>query len=324
MNPYTFNEEARPMLLRRTFLLLAAAVALPIPSLAQTMEMPDWQKAAGGKMEFDVASVRLDTGDFKPPSIAMSSDDGMQPRDGLFHTDFPLSVDIEFAYKISLAPEQEQAMQASLPKWVKTDRYEIHARSPGKPTKDQVRLMMQSLLEERFGLKVHMETQTVPALAMTLAKPGKLGPKLIPHAEGPPCEVSAALGAPQPPDAKPIFPCGVYTLRRNADGTAEWGSRNTTMALVAATLPSLGALGKPVVDQTGLSGNYDVSVEFSMEATRNAMRAAAASSADAASEPPPGITFMDAVREQLGLKLESTKAPVQMLVIDHIERPSEN
>jgi bla regulator protein blaR1 len=318
------------MLLRRTLLLLAVTVALPIPSLAQTMEMPDWQKAAGGKMEFDVASVRLDTGDFKPPSIAMSSDDGMQPRDGLFHTDFPLDVDIEFAYKISLAPEQKQAMQASLPKWVKTDRYEIQARALGKPTKDQVRLMMQSLLEERFGLKVHVETRTVPVFALTLAKPGKLGPKLIPHSEGPPCPTSEPPGTPQPPqssDAKPIFPglCGVYSLRRNADETTEWGSRDTTLALVAGTLPSLGALGKPVVDQTGLSGNYDVSVEFSMEATRSAMRVASASAApDAAAEPPPGITFIDAVREQLGLKLESTRAPVPMLVIEHMERPSEN
>lgn len=86
VNPSTLNEEARPMLLRRTLLLLAVAVALPIPSPAQAMEILGWQKAAGGKMEFDVASVRLDTGDFKPPSIAMSSDDGMQPRDGLFHT----------------------------------------------------------------------------------------------------------------------------------------------------------------------------------------------------------------------------------------------
>jgi uncharacterized protein (TIGR03435 family) len=190
-----------------------------------------------------------------------------------------------------------------------------------------MRLMMQALLEDRFGLKVHFETQTVPALAMMLVKPGKLGPKLIPHAEAPPCPASASLETPQPADAKPIFPelCGSYVLHRNADGTSEWGSRNTTMALVAATLPSLGDLGKPVVDQTGLTGNYDVSVEFSMEATRNAMRAASATaSPDAAAEPPPGITFIDAVREQLGLKLESTKAPVPMLVIDHIERPSAN
>jgi uncharacterized protein (TIGR03435 family) len=315
------------MNIRRTLLLVVAAASMSIPFQAQTIEIPDWQKAAGGKMEFDVSSVRLDTGDFKPPSTPLSNDDGMPPRDGLFHTDFPLSVDIEFAYKISLAPEQVQAMVAALPKWVKTDRYEILARSPGKPTKDQVRLMMQSLLEERFGLKVHVETQTVPALAMMLVKPGKLGPRLIPHAEGQPCPTATPPDTPQPPDAKATFPglCGVYTLRRNADRTTEWGSRNTTMALVAAMLPSLGTLGRPVVDQTGLSGNYDVSVQFSMEATRNEMRTASASSAPtAATEPPPGITFMDAVREQLGLKLESTKAPSQMLVVDHIERPSEN
>jgi bla regulator protein blaR1 len=313
------------MKIQQILLLVAAAAAMSITSLAQTIEVPDWQKDVGGKMEFDVASVRLDKGDFKPPSTPLSNEDGMPPRDGLFHTDFPLSVDIEFAYKISLAPEQVQAMVAALPKWVKTDRYEIQARSPGKPTKNQVRMMMQSLLEERFRLKVHVETQTVPALAMTLVKPGKLGPKLIPHAQGPPCPTATPPDTPQLPDAKAIFPglCGVYSLLRNADGTTTWGSRDTTMTLVAGMLPSLGTLGKPVVDQTGLSGNYDVSVEFSMEATRNEMRVASAS-ATPATEPPSGITFMEAVRDQLGLKLNSTKAPMQMLIIDHIERPSEN
>jgi uncharacterized protein (TIGR03435 family) len=214
-------------------------------------------------------------------------------------------------------------MLAVVPKWVTTDRYQIEARSPGKPTKDQVRLMMQSLLEERFGLKVHVETRTVPAFAMVLAKPGKLGPKLIPHSEGPPCTDPLPQG--EAAATSPPFPCGVYSLRRTADGNAIWGSRNTTMALVAPMLPTLGGLGKPVVDQTGLTGNYDVSAEFSMEATRYAQRAASATaSPDATAQPPPGMTFMDAVREQLGLKLEPTKAPVQMLVIDHIERPSEN
>ena len=105
------------MLLRR-MLLVANLIAMPVTALAQAAEMPEWQKAAGGKMEFDVASVRLDTGDFKPPSIAMSNDDGSQPRDGLFHADYPLYVDIEFAYKISLAPEQQEAMLAAVPRWV--------------------------------------------------------------------------------------------------------------------------------------------------------------------------------------------------------------
>jgi uncharacterized protein (TIGR03435 family) len=311
----------------RRVLHLALILAASVAGLAQTSEMPEWQKAGGGKMEFDVASVRPDTGDFKPPSIAMSNDDGSQPRDGLFHSGFPLSVDIEFAYRISLAPEQEQAMLAAVPKWVTTERFEIEARSPGKPTKDQVRLMMQSLLEERFGLKVHVETRTVPVFAMVLAKPGKLGPKLIPHSEAPPCPEPAAPGAalPAPPPNPPFpYPCGVYSIERKPDGNAMWGSRNTTMALVAPMLTTIGGLGKPVVDQTGLTGNYDVAVEFSMEATRNAQRAANATSSPDAAAPPPGMTFMDAVAEQLGLKLEPAKAPVQMLVIDHIERPSEN
>jgi bla regulator protein blaR1 len=314
-------------------LLLFVAVGLPFAAPAQATlpqadtaaaPMPDWQKAAGGKMEFDVASVRLDTGDFKPPSIAMSNDNGMQPRDGLFHSGFPLSVDIEFAYKVSLAPEQEQAMLAPLPKWVKTDRYEIEARSPDKPTKDQVRLMMQSLLAERFGLKVRVETRTVPVFAMVLVKPGKLGPKLIPHAEGPPC-VESVTPRTQEPGAKPVAQvlCGTYSLSRSADGTSLWESHKTTMALVASMLPTLGGLGKPVVDQTGLSGDYDVAVEFSMEATRAAARAASSANPDPQPEAT-GMTFMDAVQEQLGLKLESAKGSVQVLVVDHIERPTEN
>jgi uncharacterized protein (TIGR03435 family) len=318
------------MLLRRAVLLFAAAAMLtvlttPTVATAQGAEMPDWQKAAGGKMQFEVASVRQDTSEeFKSPSIALSVDDGSQPKDGLFHTDFPLLVDIGFAYKMSLSPEQREAMLASLPKWVRTDRYDIEARSDSKPTKDQVRLMMQALLAERFGLKVHFETQTVPVLAMTLVKPGKLGPKLIPHSEGPACPESLPPGTPQPatpPGKANLFPeCGVYSMDSTDEHTAVLGSRNTTMMLLAKMLPTVGALGRPVVDQTGLTGKYDVTVEFSPEATRAARTEA---SADAQPETQ-GIPFLQAVREQLGLKLDSAKAPVQVLVIDHIERPSEN
>jgi uncharacterized protein (TIGR03435 family) len=95
------------------------------------------------------------------------------------------------------------------------------------------------------------------------------------------------------------------------------GSRNTTMALFAASVPSLGQIDRPVVDRTGLSGKYDLSIEWAREENGSA------ASVDVQTESQ-GTTFLEAMKEQLGLKLESTKAPLDVLVIDHVEMPSEN
>jgi bla regulator protein blaR1 len=97
---------------------------------------------------------------------------------------------ISFAYKLSLTPDHRHAMLARRPKWVDTDLFEIDAKYAGNPTKEQMRPMMQSLLAERFHLAVHYETQEMPVNALTLTKQGTWGPKLIRHADGPPCDVS--------------------------------------------------------------------------------------------------------------------------------------
>src|SRR5580658_5634043 len=87
-----------------------------------------------------------------------------------------------------------------LAKIVGNDFFDIEAQAPGNPTKDQMRLMIQSLLAERFKLAVHFETRDAPVFALTLVKPGKTGPKLLPHSEGPPCPdyTPPELGAPPP------------------------------------------------------------------------------------------------------------------------------
>jgi bla regulator protein blaR1 len=278
--------------------------------------VPLWQTEAGGKMAFDVASVRRSNpGTFTPPSFPLSPDDSYTPNPGLFLADFPLEVYIEFAYKLWLTPEQTRSMIAPLPKWVATDSFTIHARALGNPTKDQMRLMMQSLLADRFKLAVHFETQTVPILALKLIKPGRLGPKLRPHTDGPPC--NAAL---PPANLTNVYPheCGVYGLQRRPDHTFLLGSRNTTTALMAASLPSLGRLGRPVVDQTGLTGRFDFTIDWTPESN-----GPAPSGADTQTDSQ-GTTFLEALKEQLGLKLESTKGPMDTIVIDHIEPPSEN
>ena len=309
-------------------LALAIPIAFPLTlaaqSHAQLQKVPAWQNAAGGKMEFEVATIRLNKpGTFIPPNFAMDSGDFYNPSDphGRFSADFPLSVYIQFAYKLWLTNDQVHAMLANLPKWVATDSFVIRAMAPGDPTEDQMRLMVQSLLANRFKLAVHFETQQTSVLALVLAKPGKTGPKLRPHAEGPPCSahvtVPAQSSSAHVPDVFPPY-CGGYMAMPGPNNTMLLGSRKTTMKLIAASLPSVGAVGRPVVDQTGLSGNYDFTMQWTPES--NAVRPPGADSQPASQGP----SFLEALKEQLGLKLKPTKAPLNVLVIDHIERPSPN
>jgi hypothetical protein len=158
--------------------------------------------------------------------------------------------------------------------------------------------------------------------ALTLIKPGTWGPKLIRHADGPPCDVSGrqnpTTGIPDPSAA--VFPtdCESATSVPGKNGRIVQGSRNTTMALLAESLGRMGRGGRPVVDRTGITDRIDYRLEWTPEPNGPGIRGMEV-------EPDPNpVTFMDAVREQLGLKLQSTKAPLRILVIDHIERPSEN
>ena len=120
------------------------------------LQEPSWQTAAGGKRAFEVASVKIDAGPFRPPNFPLDPGDAYRPVGGRFSADFPLSTYITFAYKLSLSSDQRQAMLAHLPDWVSTDRYAIEARAEGNPTKDQMRLMVQSLLAERFKFTAHL------------------------------------------------------------------------------------------------------------------------------------------------------------------------
>jgi uncharacterized protein (TIGR03435 family) len=292
-----------------------------VPAGQAVTPIPQWQTAAGGKMTFEVASIRPAKPDtFTPPKFPLSSDDSYISTGGIFTADFPVATYIAFAYKLS--PDEGKLMRASLPKWATTDAFEIHARSENRnPTKDQMRLMVQSLLADRFKFTFHFEAQQVPVLTLTLIKPGKTGPKLRPHADGTPCET------PTPPEASDrsekisaVYParCDVYELVETPGHMVLLGSRNTTMDLLAHSLNNVGRLGRPVVDRTELNGRFDFTLEWTPESNRQA-------NANADVQPDSqGTTFLEAVKEQLGLKLESTKATLDVLVIDHLEKPSDN
>ena len=305
--------------------------------LAQSASgVPPWQTAAGGRMAFEVASVKpLKPGSrFRGPNFALDNGDGFRTDSGenphgRLSVAWVVPVYISFAYKLSLTPDLRHAMLARLPKWVDRDLFEIDAIAAGNPTKDQMRLMMQSLLAERFHLAVHYETREMPVYALTLIKPGRWGPKLIRHADGPPCEVSGprdpATGLSDP--GADVFPprCETQTSVPGKNGRRVQGSRNTTMAILSGFLARTG--GRPVVDRTGITDRIDYRLEWTPESnferSGGGQKIPGISGVEVEPDPNP-VTFLDAVREQLGLKLKSTKAPVQILVIDHIERPSEN
>jgi len=314
-------------------ILLAMMLAVPLLADAQadtpaTPALPQWEIAAGSTMKFSLVSIRKDTsGTFKQPSFALSVDDGMPPTDGNFHADFPLIVYIQFAYKQWFTDAQMRALLAPLPKWVLTDSYEIQARAPRRPTKDQVRLMLQSLLTERFGLQAHFETRTVPVYLLSQIKAGKMGPRLHMHTAT--CGIAqsgkdpAAKGATaKSSGAKDIFPplCldkSLMTIPQE-NHVKLTGSRNMPLPVLAMYLPTIGDLDRPVIDKTGLKESVDFSLEFTPEAYLP-------TNTEVETDPDMQVTsFQEALQKQLGLMLVTTEAPVDILVVDHVERPIDN
>jgi bla regulator protein BlaR1 len=285
-------------------------------SAGQSAPVPEWQTAAGGKMAFDVASIRL-----SPPGtefdagFPLSPDDSYVKTGGNFSSVFPVSSLISFAYKLNA--DEWRMMRALLPKWANEEIYTVHARSENvDATKDQMRLMVQALLADRFKLTAHFEMKETAIFALELAKPGQTGPGLRPHGEGPPCDKTLDDATDKPTK---VFPevCDVFSGSRG-EKTMRLGSRNTTMELLASSLDNVGRLGRPVVDRTGLAGRYDFVLEYAPQAGQLGF-SKAKDGEDAG-----GTTFLEALKEQLGLKLEATKAPEKVLVVDRVERPSEN
>jgi uncharacterized protein (TIGR03435 family) len=302
--------------------------ALTAPAI-EAQDAPGWQIKAGGRMAFDVASVKLSKGPFVPPNVGLNTSEAYRPTGGYFRADFPLWTYIQFAYKIAPAEDQSREILSHLPKWATADRYRVDARGAANATKDQMRLMVQSLLAERFKLAAHFETKEANVFAVTLVKAGTLGPKLRPHAEGPPCD-RAALDGPTParvirgdaaagPENFPPMCDSFAVIRKSGGALMLAGYRNASMDMLAASVAGFVGQGRPLIDKTGLSGTFDFTMEWAPETSN-----APPSDAPTTAPDPLGPTELQALRDQLGLKLESTRDPVKILVIDRVERPSEN
>ena len=287
---------------------------------AQTPPPPAWQIVAGGKQTFDVASVRPSPPEVRNRGVILNPFDDTPAKGGLFSANGPLLAYIAFAYKLRDL-SQLMTMNEKLPDWARTSNYDIEARADGAPTQDQMRLMLQSLLVERFKLAVHYETRTLPVFAIVLDKPGKTGPQLVPHPADAPCLDKPDKPAPVPPNTAPPAYCGMDGWQVN--GVLHIRMINVTMEQAAGLLGGMGAMlgdlgQRSGIDQTGLTGNYDLTMEFVMQKPGDPS-ADSANSNDAS-----GPSITTALKNQLGLKLIKQTGHVNIFTVDHIEKPSEN
>jgi uncharacterized protein (TIGR03435 family) len=266
---------------------------------------------------FDVASVKPSQAtDRATSNFPLGPGDAYTPNGGYFSaTNYALSTYIGFAYKIN--GNQAQFFLDQLPAWVSTDHFDIQARVQGNPTKDEMRLMMRTLLAERFKLAIHEETRQVSAAALVLAKPGKLGPQIQPHPADVACPKDADPSLLTPDGRFPLLCGGRLQLPESARGHVRYGARNVTLEFLAKAFTGGTGSERTLVDGTGLSGNFDFSLEWAPE-----IRGPVKPGEEAPD--PSGPSFEEALREQLGFKLEPKKSSVVVLVLDRVEHPSGN
>jgi uncharacterized protein (TIGR03435 family) len=286
------------------------------------------------KMSFDVASVRQNKsgtpgeggGDPMRTNVTTGPGDTYYPTQGVYRgTNVPLEIYIYFAYRMHVT--QDAPLKKSLPAWAMEDRFDIQAKTDKlDATKADFRLMMQSLLEERFKLKIHKESREGKVYALILAKPGVTGPRLRPHpTDDKTCTngllplVAKGSGAKMPPEAAGGFPLtcgGVVPVESAASlGKLMQGGRNLTMEEIAENLPGSARLDHPLVDKTGLIGRYDFTLDFAPDPAPGA--------ADVGADDPRPL-FRDAVVQQLGLKLELQDGSYEVWVVDSVEHPTAN
>jgi uncharacterized protein (TIGR03435 family) len=242
------------------------------------------------KLEFEVATIK--------PSPEGQQGIGINVNGNQFRTRNTRLTDLlTFAYGI------HAKQLVGLPGWAENDRYDILAPLPpeGAPNDRQLRAMMQKLLIDRFGITMHKEKRELSVYTINIGKDGIAGLKMTKN------------------DSKQPLPGLGF------QGPGKMRARNATVGDVAGLLQFM-VFDRPVVDQAGLDNRYDIQVDWQPDEFqfRNGNQGAPptpASTTPAADAPPDIIT---AFREQLGLKLEATKAPADVYVIDKVSRPSEN
>lgn len=253
-------------------------LALILILIASAIARGRAQSSSPSTPTFDVASIKQnksgDRGFGLPPPVG----------DRLTLTNVPLSMLIQYAYHL-------QDFEVSGTRgWMESERYDVVAKAKGKVTEDDARRMLQSLLAERFKLKVRRESKDLPIYALTIAKGG--------------LKIKQSAG-----ECAPQASCGGFRLYQRSQLSGE----KVPIVELRDILSTL--TGRPVVDKTGLNGTFDISLKWTPDAV---MAVGAEPGAPAG---PPGSSLFTALQEQLGLRLESQKGSVEILVVDAAERP---
>jgi uncharacterized protein (TIGR03435 family) len=255
--------------------------------------------------QFEVASIKPSAPDARGIYIRTS------PGGTVTVTNMPLKELMTLAWRI-------QPFQVSgAPPWLDSAHWDISAKAETTPKQGELQLMLQALLADRFQLLTHHETKELPIYALVLArKDGKLGPTMTEAKEGGCTKFDPTQPrTPPEPGKPPVLNCGQQMM----------GFRNLSAVSIpiANMVPMLSRmLGRTVIDKTGLTGNYDITMEWTPDDAQLSMLPP-----DVPRPPPPdnpGPSIFTALQEQLGLKLESQKGPVDILVVDRVEKPSEN
>jgi uncharacterized protein (TIGR03435 family) len=312
----------REMQRARALWLSVVAVSTLISTLPGALAQASKPAAVSDrKLEFAVASVKENRSQEKPTSnVTLDRSDTYSPNGGTFAaTNQPLIAYLIFAYKIEVS-EFRDGLMSRLPPWAVTDKFDIVAKAESQsPTKDELRSMMQSVLEDRFQLKVHREKREVSIFGLYLVKPGKLGSQLKQH--DPTSNCSAALPVLASSAAIStlvgVWPptCGDGLQIWHAPRFQRSGGRNMSMDAIASWLTGACDFDLLIQDRTALSGTYDFAMQFEHEHPEGA-------SADSA--PFEGPTCGDAMRDQLGLQLKKEKGVNSIFVVDQVEYPSAN
>jgi uncharacterized protein (TIGR03435 family) len=267
-------------------------------------------------LTFEVASVKVSEPAQGTPTPRVAPDPGRFTRRATLY------ILISTAYGL-------KSYQLVGPSWLRSMVYEVVAKVPDGATAEQQLVMLQNLLADRFGLKVHRETKEMPVYDLVIAKGGPKFREFVPPP--PPKE-----GDPRPATKKMEFDADGFPILPPGGGTV-WGPTGRGGAMVGAMREQIAMetlarrlvslTGRPVNDETGLKGKYDLAMHWVMDRDAQGAGAAVSSegSAPAAPDTIAGPDLFAALQSQLGLKLDPKKGMVEVTVVDHAEKvPTEN
>jgi uncharacterized protein (TIGR03435 family) len=261
--------------------------------------------AQSAKPAFQAASVKANT--TNPPRRIVRPQAGGR----LMAENAPLMMLIQNAYRVQMF------QVVGGPDWINTDGFDLEAKPESSATRDEMWRMLQALLADRFKLTMHREKRDLPAYLLTAAKGGV---KQL---------LSSGCTDPAPDQSLPSTPaavrsplCGNVSVTMSAEGLTMQGDKVQPAELVRMLAD---VLGRPVLDRTEISGVFNVQIKFARDdATQGLPRNLGPVSLTPGEADPNRPSIFAAIQEQMGLKLQSGKGPVDVLVIDHVERPSAN